>query len=76
VASVNNAWNKIMYRIWSPIYDQIFNNGPLLEARKKVFQDVKFEKHSNLLFVGVGPGADLELLNPQHFTLTAIDLSL
>lgn len=72
---MNNTWNKIMYRIWSPIYDQIFNTGPFLEARKKVFQDVKFEKHSNLLFVGVGTGADLELFNPQHFTITAIDLS-
>jgi phosphatidylethanolamine/phosphatidyl-N-methylethanolamine N-methyltransferase len=72
---MNNRWNERIYKIWSPIYDQFFNTGPFLRARKQIFQDVNFDKNLKILFVGVGTGADLELLNYRELNITAIDYS-
>jgi ubiquinone/menaquinone biosynthesis C-methylase UbiE len=72
---MNNRWNERIYKIWSPIYDHFFNTGPFLRARKQVFQDVSFDKNLRILFVGVGTGADLELLNYKELNITAIDYS-
>ncbi len=73
---MNNSWNKVIYKIWSPIYDRVFNSGAFLSARKKVFSNTNFTKGQKILFVGVGTGADLELIE-DHFDLdiTAIDFS-
>jgi phosphatidylethanolamine/phosphatidyl-N-methylethanolamine N-methyltransferase len=72
---MNNRWNERIYKLWSPIYDHFFNTGPFLRARKQVFQDVNFDKNLRILFVGVGTGADLELLNYRELNITAIDYS-
>ncbi|WP_374723475.1 class I SAM-dependent methyltransferase [Calidifontibacillus erzurumensis] len=72
---MNNTWNKVIYKIWSPIYDKIFNSGIFLKARKKIFQEIPFQSGQNVLFVGVGTGADLELINTSEINITAIDLS-
>lgn len=39
---MNNNWNKIIYKIWSPIYDKIFNSDIFLHARKQIFQEPPF----------------------------------
>lgn len=72
---MNNRWNEIIYKIWSPVYDKIFNAGKFLEARTKIFQEEKFLKDQNILFVGVGTGADLEQVNHNDVKITAIDFS-
>jgi phosphatidylethanolamine/phosphatidyl-N-methylethanolamine N-methyltransferase len=72
---MNNRWNERIYKLWSPIYDLFFNTGPFLRARIQVFQDVNFDKNLRILFVGVGTGADLELLNYRELNITAIDYS-
>ena len=72
---MNNQWNKIIYKIWSPFYDQFFNSGAFLKARKKLFEDVKLHEGSKVLFVGVGTGADLEFIDPEKIEITAIDFS-
>lgn len=72
---MNNSWNKVIYRIWSPIYDKIFNSGVFLKARRKIFQQIPFKSGQKVLFVGVGTGADLELINTSGLNITAIDLS-
>jgi phosphatidylethanolamine/phosphatidyl-N-methylethanolamine N-methyltransferase len=72
---MNNRWNERIYKLWSPIYDHFFNTGPFLRARKQVFQDVNFDKNLRILFVGVGTGADLELINYRELNITAIDYS-
>ncbi|GIO98967.1 type 11 methyltransferase [Paenibacillus lautus] len=72
---MNNNWNKIIYKIWSPIYDKIFNSNIFLHARKQIFQETPFNKTQKILFVGVGTGADLELLNHNDLDITAIDFS-
>ncbi|KAA0563522.1 class I SAM-dependent methyltransferase [Bacillus sp. CH30_1T] len=72
---MDNRWNEIIYKLWSPVYDKFFNSGKFLEARKKIFQGNKFVENQNILFVGVGTGADLELLTHKELNITAIDYS-
>ncbi|GAB3057812.1 class I SAM-dependent methyltransferase [Virgibacillus ainsalahensis] len=72
---MDNRWNEIIYKFWSPVYDKFFNSGKFLEARKKIFQGEKFVENQNILFVGVGTGADLELVNHEDLNITGIDFS-
>lgn len=72
---MNNTWNKIIYKIGSPIYDKFFNSGIFLNARKQIFQSIRFSREQKILFVGVGTGADLELINYSDLDITAIDYS-
>jgi len=72
---MNNQWNKFVYKCWAPIYDKVFNSRIFLKARKKVFQKERFIENQNILFVGVGTGADLELIRFEHLNVTAIDYS-
>lgn len=70
-----NRWNKLIYKIWSPMYDRVFNSGVFLEARKQIFKNVPFQPGDKILVVGVGTGADLELINNSSLDITAIDFS-
>lgn len=72
---MQNNWNKKIYAIWSPIYDQFFNRGFFRKAREQVFQDQLIENSSNILFVGVGTGAELTYIRNKNLKITAIDLS-
>ncbi|AJE53575.1 MULTISPECIES: class I SAM-dependent methyltransferase [Paenibacillus] len=72
---MNNKWNKAVYKIWSPIYDKFFNSGSFLNSRKIIFQEKSFNSEQKILFVGVGTGADLELINHYGLDITAIDYS-
>jgi len=72
---MNNFWNKIIYKIWSPFYDKIFNSGVFLKARKEIFKELTFNEDQHILFVGVGTGADLELIDCSSVHITAIDFS-
>ena len=72
---MNNAWNKVIYKIGSPVYDRIFNSGIFLDARKQIFNEIPFNSEDKILFVGVGTGADLELINYSDLDITAIDFS-
>ncbi|MBO0589535.1 class I SAM-dependent methyltransferase [Sporosarcina sp. E16_8] len=72
---MNNSWNKFIYKIGSPIYDKFFNSGIFLNARKQIFQSITFDNKQKILFVGVGTGADLELVNYSGLDITAIDYS-
>ena len=72
---MNNHWNKVIYKLWSPVYDTFFNAGYFLAARKKVFQGMAIDHQQKVLFVGVGTGADLELMNLDGLEITAIDYS-
>ena len=72
---MNNSWNKFIYKIGSPIYDKFFNSGLFLNARKQVLQLAPFKREQKILFVGVGTGADLELINYSDLDITAIDYS-
>lgn len=73
--NLNNSWNKVIYKIWSPIYDEIFNSYLFLNARRRIFEEISFNSREKVLFVGVGTGADLELIKHFDLEITAIDLS-
>lgn len=72
---LNNSWNKVIYKFWSPVYDKIFNSHLFLDARKRMFEELDFHDHAKVLFVGVGTGAELELIKNLDLEITAIDLS-
>jgi phosphatidylethanolamine/phosphatidyl-N-methylethanolamine N-methyltransferase len=72
---VNNGWNRIIYKCWSPIYDRLFNAGIFLKARQQVFKNLSIKKGSKILFIGVGTGADLPFFLNQGHDITAIDYS-
>lgn len=72
---MNNYWNKVIYRLWAPFYDYLFNSGPFLKARKKLFASLDIKSKSKVLFVGVGTGADLRFIKGKDVSVTAIDLS-
>lgn len=57
------------------MYDKIFNSGVFLNARKQMFQDNSFNRDQRILFVGVGTGADLDLINHTDMDIIAIDFS-
>lgn len=72
---MNNRWNKVIYRLWAPFYDSLFNSGPFLKARKKIFENLDIKPKSKVLFVGVGTGADLQFIMDKNISVSAIDLS-
>ncbi|WP_409295491.1 class I SAM-dependent methyltransferase [Peribacillus sp. SCS-26] len=73
---MNNSWNKFIYKLGSGIYDRFFNSGLFLKARKQIFSEGIFkDEQQRILFVGVGTGADLELINAHMLDITAIDYS-
>ncbi|MGE7128960.1 class I SAM-dependent methyltransferase [Lysinibacillus xylanilyticus] len=72
---MNNTWNKIIYKMGSSIYDKFFNTGIFLKARKRIFQEVPFQSKQKILYVGIGTGADLELIDYADYDITAIDYS-
>lgn len=72
---MNNQWNKIIYKVWSPIYDKFFNVGIFNSAREIMFDDDVFEEGKKVLFVGVGTGADLDYVDITKLNITAIDFS-
>ncbi|MGO1061162.1 class I SAM-dependent methyltransferase [Planococcus sp. FY231025] len=72
---MNNRWNGLIYKIWSPVYDKFFNTGQFLNARKEIFSKAGFAENQKILFVGVGTGADLERINHEKLEVTAIDYS-
>ncbi|MCR8985489.1 class I SAM-dependent methyltransferase [Brevibacillus laterosporus] len=72
---MNNVWNKIIYKLGAPFYDVFFNSGIFLNARKKVFEDLVLPKKQQVLFVGIGTGADLCFFTEQDIQITAIDIS-
>lgn len=70
-----NRWNKFIYKIWSPVYDKVFNSGIFLQIRRQIFTDISFQRGEKILVVGVGTGADLELINDSGLDIAAIDFS-
>jgi phosphatidylethanolamine/phosphatidyl-N-methylethanolamine N-methyltransferase len=72
---MNNKWNQIIYKCWAPFYDLFFNRGLFYTARKRVFEGFAFADHEDVLFVGVGTGADLAFCPLEKINVVAIDFS-
>jgi ubiquinone/menaquinone biosynthesis C-methylase UbiE len=71
---MTNRWNRFIYRLWAPIYDQTVNRL-FIAGRRQAFEVVDVQPGESILLVGVGTGADLPLL-PQAVWAVGLDLSL
>jgi ubiquinone/menaquinone biosynthesis C-methylase UbiE len=70
---MTNRWNRLVYRIWSPIYDRglerFFSQG-----RKRAMELVGLRAGDEVCLVGVGTGSDLIYL-PNGVRGVGVDLS-
>lgn len=67
-----NAWNRVRYGLYAPIYD--FVTRPLEKGRRRSIELLGLEDGERVLLVGAGTGLDLEHL-PRGVQITAVDLS-
>ena len=70
---LTNAWNRLVYRLWSPVYD-VLDRGFFAPERKRAIEELKLQPGERVLLAGVGTGADLPLL-PDGIEAIGIDLS-
>ena len=70
---LTNRWNRFIYRLWAPVYDRVLGRF-FLPGRKRAMTILALKPGERVLLVGVGTGADLELL-PEGVTAVGTDLS-
>jgi len=70
---MNNGWNRIIYRLWAPVYDSTVGHF-FAPGRRRAMQILDLQPGERLLLVGVGTGPDLPLL-PEDVEAVGIDLS-
>lgn len=71
---VTNRWNRIVYHLWAPVYDLIFDRLAFAQLRRQSMQALSLQPGERAVLPGVGTGADLPLL-PAGVLAIAIDLS-
>jgi ubiquinone/menaquinone biosynthesis C-methylase UbiE len=71
---LTNNWNKFIYRLWSPVYDPLFDRVFVRGARRKSIDTLAPKSGERILIPGVGTGVDLPLL-PGGVRVLGIDLS-
>jgi len=70
---MTNRWNRIIYRLWAPVYDSTVGHF-FLPGRKRAIELINLLPGERVLLVGVGTGADLPLL-PHGIQAVGIDIS-
>jgi phosphatidylethanolamine/phosphatidyl-N-methylethanolamine N-methyltransferase len=70
---MNNRWNRFIYSLWAPVYDQTANRL-FFPARKRAMEMLNLHAGERVLLVGVGTGVDLPLL-PEGVEAVGVDLS-
>jgi len=71
---MRNRTNLIKYRLWAPLYDLVFADDQIKQARRRIFELVDIQPGQKVLLVGVGTGQDLPFIQDQA-GVTGIDLS-
>jgi SAM-dependent methyltransferase len=71
---LTNRWNRFIYRLWSPVYDGLFDRFFAAAGRRRALEVLNPQPGERILLVGVGTGADLPLL-PDGAFVVGIDLS-
>ena len=59
---MNNRWNAIIYRLWTPVYDWLLDFHPATARRANAIRLLNLSKGSRVLLVGCGTGADIKYL--------------
>lgn len=70
---MTNRWNRLIYRLWAPIYDSTVGHF-FLPGRMRAIEMLNLQPGEYVLLVGVGTGADLPLL-PQGVQAVGVDIS-
>ncbi len=70
---MNNRWNRIIYRLWAPVYDSTAERF-FAPGRRRAIHTLDLQPGERVLLVGVGTGVDLPLL-PQGVEAVGLDLS-
>jgi phosphatidylethanolamine/phosphatidyl-N-methylethanolamine N-methyltransferase len=70
---MTNRWNRLIYRLWAPVYDLTFGRF-FLPGRKQALAMLDLKPGERVLLVGCGTGADLPLL-PEGVEAVGVDLS-
>jgi ubiquinone/menaquinone biosynthesis C-methylase UbiE len=71
---LTNRWNRFVYRLWSPIYDGLFDRFFAAPGRQRAMQVLDLQPGECALLLGAGTGADLPLL-PPGVQVMGLDLS-
>ena len=71
---LSNRWNRFIYRLWSPIYDGLFDRFFAAPGRRRAMAALDLKPGEHVLLVGIGTGADLPLL-PEGAQAIGIDFS-
>jgi len=71
---LSNRWNRFVYRLWSPVYDGLFDRFFAAPGRRRAMAVLDLEPGERVLLVGIGTGADLPLL-PEGAQAIGIDFS-
>ena len=66
-----NAWNRLRYTLWAPLYDFVARFG---RQRRRSIALLALQPGERVLLVGAGTGADLPLI-PEGATVLATDLT-
>jgi len=72
--TMTNRWNRFIYKLWSPIYDLLFDRLLFASGRQRTFELLQLRGDERVLLVGIGTGADLPYL-PQKIQAVGVDLS-
>ena len=67
-----NAWNRIRYTFWAPVYNLVARQ--LNRKRRRALEIVALQPGERVLIVGAGTGLDLDFIPPGPI-ITATDLT-
>ncbi len=67
-----NAWNRIRYSLYRPVYDII--EGYFRQKRAASIESLAIKSGDSVLIIGAGTGLDLPYL-PKDVDITAIDIT-
>ncbi|MFO0761315.1 MAG: methyltransferase domain-containing protein [Byssovorax sp.] len=70
---VTNRYNRVIYRLWAPVYDRAADRLFAI-GRRRALELLNLQPGERVLLAGVGTGADLPLL-PAGVSALGVDLS-
>lgn len=71
---MNNAWNRIVYSCWSPVYDWLIAWPVFVDGRIQAWKLADVKQGEKVLLAGLGTGVDIQYL-PNGTCITGVDIS-
>lgn len=70
---MNNRRNRIVYRLWAPVYDAVLERF-FVDGRRRAMELVDLRAGERACIIGIGTGSDLAYL-PEGVSCVGLDLS-